>query len=156
MNVPLRRLRPYVHRIEPVLGTRLDVTAVARSAGRADGVIDRLLSEIDRLERVFSIYDPTSELRRWSAGEVPQPSTDLQALLIAGEVWMERTGGVFSPTLGRLTQRWPLAETEGSLPTDGELAGLATTVTALPYRVRADGAVEQLGPCDALDFQRVG
>lgn len=74
-----RSPRPFVHRVESVLGIRLDATVFARSAGRADAVLSRLLGEVDRLERVFSVYNTTSELRRWGAGEVAAPSTDLQA-----------------------------------------------------------------------------
>ena len=57
----------HTEHFQGVLGTSLEVQVLACS--RADGhrAVQAALDEIDRLERVFSRFDPESELNRWLA-----------------------------------------------------------------------------------------
>ncbi len=137
------------HRLEPVLGTRLDVS-IGASRRRADPALRTLLAEIDRLERIFSIFDAGSELSRWKRGELPAgPSAELTAVLVRSADWHRLTNGAFNPSVGQITQRWREAELRNQLPGDDELASLAATT--LPYVV-SDGHVTQIAPCDAIDM----
>jgi FAD:protein FMN transferase len=84
-----------------ILGTSLDVlleTSDRNAAATAEGVI---LEEIERLRRVFSTFDPASELSRLNVSSGPMPaSADLIAVLREYEIWGRRSGGAFSAQLG--------------------------------------------------------
>lgn len=108
------------------------------------------LDELERLEGIFSVYRPDSELCRWrERGRAPSP--ELTQLLELAAHWFARTGGVFNPSVGRLSERWARAEAEQREPAAGELAQLASSIGSLPYSVR-DGTVEQRGDCRSLNF----
>jgi FAD:protein FMN transferase len=72
-----------------VMGTSLELRVLAESAEAAACAEDRVLGEIDRLSRVFSGYDKTSEFSRWQAtveGSV-KLSPQLFELLSACDHW---------------------------------------------------------------------
>ncbi len=50
---------------ENVMGTSLELRVIARDANAAAWAEGQVLAEIDRLSRIFSSYDATSEFRRW-------------------------------------------------------------------------------------------
>lgn len=58
-----------------------------------------MLNEIDRLEAIFSRFDPGSELNRWQGGQTEHVSPDLARLLRAARGWLERTDGAFNPAV---------------------------------------------------------
>jgi FAD:protein FMN transferase len=158
------RSKPFHHLVEPVLGTTLHVVIGATTARAASAVLATLLGEIDRLERIYSVFDPTSELNRWKvdsdgAAEPPVPivSRDLLALLDAGERWMRRTESVFNPNLGPLTARWRQAEREAIAPSPAELDELVTLTRKLPYELVDTSSgqrttVRKVASCAGLDF----
>jgi thiamine biosynthesis lipoprotein len=88
-----------------VLGTSLDL-AVSRvswsDAGRVESVV---LEEVERLRRILSTYDSSSEISRVNASLVgglrAVCSGELFSLLRAYDRWQVATGGVVSPTLRR-------------------------------------------------------
>ena len=129
---------------EPVLGTVLEVQAIGRrrSLRKLEAL---LLSEIVRLERIFSVFLETSELARWRRGEVatgaeagaatgsprigPVQSLDdprrtgrvplsreLYLLLELALHWQQRSGGVFNPSVGLLVELWRQAQAAGVEP----------------------------------------
>src|ERR1700723_853634 len=53
----------YYHH-DHILGTSLDLFVTARDENAADEAEQAVLAEIERLRRVFSLYDPNSELSR--------------------------------------------------------------------------------------------
>jgi FAD:protein FMN transferase len=133
---------------EPILGTVLTTRITAaneRIAHRVEGV---LLAHIDRLESIFSIYDPLSELNRWKRGERRVPGQELQALLADALRWQVMSGGVFNPASGVMTERWKQAEREQQLPDADELAQLANEIRQAPFQ--PDGT--QVGDCTSLSF----
>lgn len=73
---------------------RLPMAAVERA----------VLSEIERLERVFSTYRQDSELSRLlDVGDAPvELSGELADLLETADLWRARTGGAFDPACGAL------------------------------------------------------
>lgn len=56
-----------VTHVEAALGTAIKVQITAGSRGAALAAEVALLEEIDRLELVFSRFNPASELNRWQA-----------------------------------------------------------------------------------------
>ena len=71
------------------------------------------------LNRVFSDYEPDSELRRLckAAGAGPvKVSPELFEVLSFSRTLAERTGGAFDPTAAPVIQLWRQARREGKLP----------------------------------------
>lgn len=66
----------------------------------ADELIGRCVSEIQRLEQVFSLYHPDSTLSRLNKEAVVlEPEQEFVELLSQAKGYAEATGGVFDPTV---------------------------------------------------------
>jgi len=66
-----------------------------------------VVAEIDRLENVFSLHRPGSQLSRLNAtGTLAVPAADLRQALAASARWKRRTGGAFDPAVQPLWQHW--------------------------------------------------
>ena len=152
---PLRAAWPHVAHFERVLGTSLEVRIAAARPERARAAQDVLLGEIDRLEAIFSRFDPASELNRWqtAAGEVPV-SEDLAWLLRAGLRWQALTHGAFHPGADALDQLWRAAAIAGTPPTDDDLARTVALLRAPAYHV-AWGAALAGRPTLPLNFNAI-
>ncbi len=91
----------------PVLewrGTALgaDATLVFANADRqrAEQALAACLAEINRLERIFSLYLETSEISRLNRhGHLNQPSFDMQVLLSQSLMMHQASEGLFDPTV---------------------------------------------------------
>jgi thiamine biosynthesis lipoprotein len=132
-----------------MLGTivHLRIRGADESAtARAEAVA---LAEIARLERIFSAYDPTSELCRWRAGDDAAPGPELVGLLREVRRWQDDGAGAFNPAVDRLSECWRNAAATGVPPDADELASLAAAVRAPCFDVVGD-AVVRLGDCSAV------
>jgi thiamine biosynthesis lipoprotein len=85
-----------------VLGTSLDLAAVAERPLAAALAIDAVRSEIARLDAVLSGWRADSELMRLNRACELVVSDDLFAVIAACERWRGLTGGAYSARLGRL------------------------------------------------------
>lgn len=66
----------------------------------ADALIERSIAEVHRLERVFSLYQSDSAIRRLNAsGILADPPADLVRLLSESEDISRATGGIFDVTV---------------------------------------------------------
>lgn len=121
----LSRQTRHAEHFQGVLGTSLEVQVLACS--RADGhrAVLAALDEIDRLERVFSRFDPESELNRWLTDASLSASPELVALLRRAEEWRALTDGAFHPGSEALTQLWRVAERSGRPPLVDDLLSVA-------------------------------
>lgn len=92
---------PGPHRWRGVaLGAQASLTIYHPDSVRAGQLIDLALAEIDRLERIFSLYRPDSALVRLNAaGRLDHPPLELVALLDRARLWSERTAGAFDVTI---------------------------------------------------------
>lgn len=152
MGVLPRRRRRLDARHEPVLGTVLSLHLAGRSARSLRQAERLLLSEIGRLEAIFSIHDPTSELSRWKAAPGDGPvGSELALLLRLGLDWQAATGGLFNPAAGLLVARWRQAATLDEVPPEEELAALAASIARPRYALGPDGPIKD-GDCRPLDF----
>jgi thiamine biosynthesis lipoprotein len=82
---------------------------------QADEALAAVVAEIDRLENIFSLHRPSSQLSRLSAqGMLYAPSRDLSDALASSARWKRLTGGAFDPAVQPLWQYWAqgLAEAE--------------------------------------------
>jgi thiamine biosynthesis lipoprotein len=90
------------------MGGLASLTLWHPNAGFARQTIMRLRAEIERLEMVFSLSEPKSEISRLNRmGTLAAPSPDLVAVLDAAQAIADVSGGAFDPTVQPL---WTLYE----------------------------------------------
>ena len=110
----------YYH--ENVLGTSLELRVHATGEAAARGAESRALAEIDRLEKIFSGYDPTSEFSRWSNGShaTQKISPELHEVLAAAEDWRIKSAGAFDVRAEVFSRLWTECAQQNRLPTAEE------------------------------------
>ncbi|WP_412029023.1 FAD:protein FMN transferase [Deinococcus yunweiensis] len=140
----LRSLRPPVrvrHVYERLLGTEVEIQAVADSRRHADAGEEAALAEIERLTDVLNRFDPDSELRRWLArpDERATVSDDLAAVLRLADHWRQVSGRAFHPGADALGARWSTAAQDDILPDPAELDALVNDLRDDPWTLHSDG-----------------
>ena len=129
---------------QPVMGTVLHLRIAAADRATAEAAERFVLDEARSLQQRLTWFDASSELSRWRAGVVDEPSPVLADLLACAARWQERSAGAFNPAAGVLSRRWMQAVHDGVAPTRDEMAALAATVAAPRFAVE-DGRVRVLG-----------
>lgn len=103
---------------EQVLGTTLEMVVKA-STKNAEKARDIVLAEIDRLEAVYSCYNPQSELNQFLSAPLGQPlkvSADLYDLLEQSLIWMKKTYCAFHPAVEVYLELWKQAAITQEVP----------------------------------------
>lgn len=134
----LFRPPPYVAQYEAVLGTSLELFLWGNHPQRYESLV---LSEIDRLEAIYSTFRPNSELsqlNQLALGQGFKASADLQHLLQQGLKWWQQTSGSFQPALGEHATVAPYALRDGWVY---RLSPYALGFNALAKGLIADRAV---------------
>lgn len=152
------RRKPYVHRAtyEGVLGTALQVTISARSEREASAADERLRDEISRLERIFSAYNQTSELRRWGRRETTTLSPEFNSLLDLAQNWQRRGLGTYNPAVSALTALWKDAERTDELPSEAILVESSRTIQQPLFSVsQGQATLAEFADGDALNFNAI-
>ena len=92
------------------LGTTLYLTLYTTDAFRAKKAAESCFAYVDSLNKIFSDYDPSSEIRQLCRDYVvgaPNPVSAPLSDLIQKSLWIsEETGGAFDVTIGALTKLW--------------------------------------------------
>ncbi len=115
-------------------------------AAEARRLIEEVLAEVKRLERVFSLYDPQSAISRLNrAGMIEEPPIELVELLGQSEQFSQLTSGAFDATVQPL---WDLYATHFTCA-DADPAGPSHQAIAAALRRVGHSAIE-------LDGSRVG
>ncbi len=143
-------------RFEPLVGTVVEIRIAFDPSGdaaefAAADIADTIVDEITRLEAIFSAVSTSSELSRWSRGEIDEPGDELRGLLGSALGWVERSEGRFNPASGVLSAHWRDAESNGVLPDRRVLAELAGTIVELPWLV-IDDRVIRTGDCSKINL----
>ncbi|MCE9631795.1 MAG: FAD:protein FMN transferase [Planctomycetia bacterium] len=114
------------------MGVSWTITVCVTDRATGLAAIAAAFSEVVRLERILSDYDPTSELSRLSA---TSPSTtpvavsdDLWAVLVRAATIADDTDGAFDVTVGPLTTLWRQSRRSGHLPRPDKLAAARAAV----------------------------
>ncbi len=110
--------------------------------------------EIERLQAIFTAFDPSSELCRWRDGTLSRPSPEFNHLMEQVLMWWERSRGAFNPLAGRLGTLWAEAERSGRPPDDDELSQTAAGVQE-PCFSMIDGVAVVDGDCRELNLNAV-
>ncbi len=126
-------------RHEPLLGTVVEVRCDGADDATAEAIDAAVVAEIERLESVFTVYDPGSELRRWQRGEGGEPGPELSEVLALALGWQLRSGGAFNPAAGAVVALWRAAEARGEPPTPAHQAAVAAVVATPLYHLDPGG-----------------
>lgn len=131
--------REYSCSYENVLGTSLELRIVSSSPSVAEQAERTALSEIDRLEQIFSRYRPGSEFAQWQKNRgVDTPVSDeLWDVLSACETWREHSRGAFHPATESLLQLWQDCAAENRLPTAGAIGRQRDQLGGNPWHLNA-------------------
>jgi len=131
-----------------VLGTSLDLLAVAPDEACARIAAGAAMAEIARLDRVLSAYRADSELTMLNAVAEHDASPDLFAVIAACERWRRDTDGAFSARLGAALSLWR----DGAVPDPQRLQAAAARAEAA--RVDLDPARRRIARPDGVVFHR--
>lgn len=114
------------HQVRFVMGTIAAIRASASdlSTRPISDAIACAFEEIERIERLLSIYDPQSKLSRVNqlAGTFPcKVSRELFDLFTLAVSYNLSSGGVFDVTAGRLSELWQQSAACGMVPSKQEI-----------------------------------
>lgn len=122
----------YFHH-DHVIGTSLDVWLITTDESAAAAAESAILGEIERLRKVFSLYDESSGLSRLNRTRSAMvASRDMIDVLQQYEVWQRRSHGAFSGQVGALVRVWKEAEKNQQDPD-------AATLNDIVHRLRQPG-----------------
>lgn len=126
-------------RHQPLLGTVVEVRCDGADDAAAEAVDAVVVAEIERLERIFTVHQADSELRRWQRGEVDEPGPELSEVLASALDWQLRSGGAFNPAAGAVVALWRAAEARGEPPAPAEQAAVAAVARQPLYHIDPGG-----------------
>jgi len=116
----MHSMEPLVSRHHGLLGTVIELQIWAPGSDVGEAVERVAIDEIERLQRVFNVHDPESELRRWLDGAI-SPSAELEAVLSLATMWRTRSAGAFDPAAGALADLWDTTASRARAPSAGEV-----------------------------------
>ncbi len=139
------------------MGTVLILELEAPNAEEAARIFAKCWVEADRLEKIFSRYDPESELSRINREAFAGPVTVSEEMLVvlSRSLQISRlTGGAFDVTIGPLLKAWGLfPQREGKVPGPEEIAAALARVGWKKIVLQPeDRSVRFLGPELELDL----
>ena len=114
-----------VQKTEPIMGTDVTITVVARSSKEGEAAIDAGMTELRRLDAMMSLYKDDSEITmvNLAAGKNPVKVSPEMIEVMERAVEVSRlSAGVFDVSIGPLVVLWQMRLKEGKVPTDDEIA----------------------------------
>jgi FAD:protein FMN transferase len=142
---------------DDILGTSLDVTFSATSAADAEKAETAVLAEVERLRRIISSYDDSSEVSRLAvSGHIDHASPDLIAVLDQYAFWNARSDHAYSPRVGPLTQLWKEAAIGGRVPAESALGEAVRRATDLGWQVDRSSRAVTSTVNERLDLSSLG
>ena len=126
------------------------VMTITACGGDADAALKEAESEIHRLEALFSVTLPDSEISRLNAAGVGELSADCAAVVEKAAEIYELTGGRFDITVSPAVDAWGFYTDDYRVPSEDELAVLAALTDG--SRVRLSGNTAVLGEGQRIDL----
>ncbi|MGZ3763759.1 MAG: DUF2271 domain-containing protein [Mucilaginibacter sp.] len=125
----------YISNYENVLGTSLEIKIDAASDQQAAKAEDAALNEIDRLNKILSGYDKTSEFSRWmkTKGQPVVVSPELYQVLSLFEQWRLKSNGALDAAAETISKVWRDAAKENRVPSSTEIANAVSAVKQQHY-----------------------
>ncbi len=127
----------HVFHHEGVLGTSLELRFASHQTSAATAAETAALAEFDRLGKILSGYDATSEFRQWlmTRGEPRRVSPELFEVLALFDTWRERTGGALDASAEVAGRLWKTAAQNQRVPSADELAAAVAAVRQTHWRL---------------------
>lgn len=133
------------------LGAHADLRLVGLPTAEAENLLALARSEIERLERIFSLYRTDSALARLNAsGELRQPGADMVELLSLVSAIHHASGGLFDPSIQPLWMAYAGAD---GAPDQESIAAARGVVGWSKVRVSPD--LIQLPPGGSLTLNGI-
>lgn len=137
------------------MATTFRIACYAESQEAAEKAADECFQRIARLNKIFSDYDPTSELMKLCAPGTKYPqrvSSPLFSLLQTAMKVAEQTNGAFDPTAGHLTNLWRRAKRKQELPAEERLQRAISVTGWRRIQLDAESHSVTLEPGTLLDL----
>ena len=130
INPPVKSRDLYVADYENVLGTSLQIKVASPSDTKAKAAEDAAMNEIERLNKILSGYDASSEFSRWTKtnNQAVKVSPELFEVLSLFDKWRIQTGGALDASAEVIGKVWKTAAKRGEQPTVNELSAAVATV----------------------------
>lgn len=125
----------YISDYENVLGTSIEIKIVADAKQNAAEAEDAALAEVDRLNKILSGHDSSSEFNQWmKADKKPiAVSPELYEVLSLFEQWRIRSNGALDTSAETIGKLWHDAAKQNRLPTLAEIANAVKVVQQQHY-----------------------
>jgi thiamine biosynthesis lipoprotein ApbE len=113
----------------------MEIKIAATTELNATKAEDAALTEIDRLNKILSGYDPSSEFNLWiAAAKKPQTvSPELYEVLSLFEQWRAKTNGALNPAAETVGKLWRKAAKTNSLPSAISIANAVSILQQPQY-----------------------
>lgn len=142
------------------MATRFEVALLGDDESALRGAGEEALGEIERIERMLSLYRESSEVANVNARAASEPirvSVEFFQLLKEAKRLSERTGGAFDITIAPLVKCWGFMRGSGETPAEEEIARAMESVGAAFLELNeADRTVRFARPGMMLDFGAFG
>ncbi len=127
--------RLYVSDYENVLGTSFEIKVAANSQTAAAKAEDAAMAEVDRLNKILSGYDASSEFSRWlKADKIPaKVSPELYEVLALFEEGRIKSNGALDASAETVSKLWKTAAKQNRIPTDEEISAAVSLVKQQHY-----------------------
>lgn len=127
----------HVAHYENVLGTSLALKFAASSEADADRAEAAALAEFERVGKILSGYDSSSEFSQWlkTLNKPVRVSRELFDVLNLFEQWRAKTNGALDPAAQVVAQLWKQAAAEQRTPSASELQVAVAAIRQPHYRL---------------------
>ena len=122
--MPMQQDAQIVTVAREAMATRFEVALHDGDSARLRAAAEEALDEITRLEGIFSLYQPTSEIAHLNdrAAHEPVPvSPEVFALLQRCRTLTDKTSGAFDITIAPLMRCWQFINNTGAMPGEEEI-----------------------------------
>lgn len=131
--------RFYVTNYENVLGTSFQMKVVAANANAAAKAEEKAMAEIERLNKILSGYDQSSEFSKWKSGEkkAVKVSPELFEVLGLFDKWHRQSNGALDASAEVIGKVWKDAAKRNATPGAADLAKAVEKVKQTHWQLDA-------------------
>ncbi|WP_201985163.1 DUF2271 domain-containing protein [Hymenobacter rubidus] len=143
--LPRKAAKLYVSDYENVLGTSFEIKIAADAEPQAAQAEAAALREVDRLNKILSGYDASSEFSRWlRGGKAPVAvSPELYEVLALFEQWRVKSDGALDASAETMSKLWREAAKQNRQPSAAQLAAAVAAVHQQHYVLNAQNHTAQ-------------
>ena len=143
--IPTKTNKLFISDYENVLGTSMEIKIAAHREQAANEAEDAALAEVDRLNKILSGYDPSSEFSRWLKAEKKSiaVSPELYEVLSLFEQWRVKSKGALDASAETVSQLWRRAAKQNQLPSTVEIENAVEAVHQQHYILNEENHTAQ-------------